>query len=145
MTAAAIGSVLGQSGKFEHNGDHITARQGSGDAFAVLDQALLRWQDHPSLNMPSLALEGAYMAGSFDAERARELLNRAGPAGVEMQTRLRAQAAVALAEGKCAEAIGLAEAALAVAPLSADPGGKLAEIDWLKELLAECRRTEPKP
>jgi hypothetical protein len=74
-----------------------------------------------------------------NAERARQLLQLAGVWAVEMQTRFRAQAAVALAEGKYLDAVALAEAGLAVAPFSADPGGKLAEIDWLKELLAECR------
>lgn len=107
----------------------------------MLNEALAWLMKYRSVSMPGLTVEGAYMAGFHqrDAKTARHLLQLAGTAGVEMQTRLRAEAAVALAEGKFAEAIALAEAGLAVAPFSADPGGKLAEIDWLKELLAECR------
>jgi hypothetical protein len=113
-------------------------------AFKVLDEALSWSRKYPSVSLPPLALEGAYMAGIHlrDPERARQWLNCAGSVGAEMQTLLRAQAAVALVEGKCAEAIKFAEAGLAVAPFSSDPGGKLAEIDWLKELLADCRRLE---
>jgi hypothetical protein len=62
---------------------------------------------------------------------------------VEAQTRLRAEAAVLLVEGKFAEAAAKAEAGLAAIPWSVDRGGSIAEMEWLDAILAESRRNLP--
>ena len=59
---------------------------------------------------------------------------------VEEQTRLRGEAAVLLAERRCVEAADKVQAALAALPQSADPGGALAEEDWLNDLRIESAR-----
>lgn len=111
-------------------------------AATLLRQALADWQRYPVPNQAWLVLEGSYLAGFFDRdfEACRLWLLRAGEGAAEKQTRLRAEAALAFAEGRYGDAVRLAELGLEAAPHSADPGGKLAEIDWLNDMLAESRK-----
>src|SRR5262245_22137768 len=138
----AIGDILARQFAYYHAKDLGQTER----AQQLMNEALTWLSKYPSVSIPALIIEGAYLAGFHqrDALMARQLLLRAGTMGFEMQTRLRAEAAVAMAEGNIAQAIALAEAGLAIAPFSTDPGGKMAEIDWLKELLAECRRLAAK-
>jgi hypothetical protein len=86
-------------------------------------------------------VEAAYFEARHrqDAAAARQWLNQAPKDGVEPQTYLRAEAAVLLAEGRYREAAVIATAALVVLPKSADPGGAIAEKEWLESILAESR------
>jgi hypothetical protein len=59
---------------------------------------------------------------------------------VESQVRLRAEAAVLWAEKRFAEAAPKALEGLAVLSQSADPGGALAEGDWLRDILDQCEK-----
>ncbi len=122
-------------------------------AAEFLRPVLAGWPAYLTTANASLALEGAYIAGFLDrdVEYARLWISRAGDGIAENQTRLRAVAALAFAEGRFDDAIHLAQEGLEAAPHSADPGGKLAEIDLLTELLNESRkqqeksRAEPRP
>src|SRR5207253_10541989 len=67
--------------------------------------------------------------------QARAWLIKSAGGQVEKQTRLRAEAAVLLAEGRCEEAAAVALQGLAAAPESADPGGAIAEAEWLENIL----------
>jgi hypothetical protein len=62
------------------------------------------------------------------------------PGQVEEQTLLRAEAAVLLAEERYVEASETVQRALTALPQSADPGGALAEKDWLDDLHTESAR-----
>jgi hypothetical protein len=87
-------------------------------------------------------LEKAYFEARHrhEALEARRWLDQASQGTVEQQTRLRAEAAVLLAEGRHKEAAEKAIAGLDVLPQSADPGGAIAEKEWLESILTECRR-----
>src|SRR5439155_9123747 len=62
---------------------------------------------------------------------------------VEKQTRLRAEAAVLLAEGRYEEAAAAASQGLAAAPESADPCGAIAETEWLQSILTAVKQQGP--
>ena len=87
----------------------------------------------------AVSVEAAFFEGRYrrSATRARQWLEQVKPGQVEEQTRLRGEAAVLLAEGLCVEAAEKVQAALTVLPQSADPGGALAEADWLNDLQTE--------
>jgi tetratricopeptide (TPR) repeat protein len=89
----------------------------------------------------ALYLEAAFCEGLYrrDAAAARQWLEKATHRLAEEQTRLRAEAAVLLAEGQYAEALARAEAGIAAAPRSTDPGGRIAEADWLGQITVACR------
>src|SRR5262245_8166473 len=104
----------------------------------LLDLALAQRKGCLSLFRPDLLLEGAYYEGYHrkDAAAARLWLGRVRPGQGEPSTRLRAEAAVLFAEGRYAEALRQAEAALIAALQSVSFAG---EADWLCGFLAECR------
>jgi hypothetical protein len=81
-------------------------------------------------------VETAYYQGYHrgDAEEGRHWLQRVQREGVEEHTWLRAEAALLGAEGKVAEALALVERALEAVPRSKDPGGSIAEKDWLERM-----------
>jgi hypothetical protein len=74
-----------------------------------------------------------------NATAARQCLEKRLEGTVEEQTRLRAEAATLLAEERHAEAADKVEAALTMLPRSTDPGGAIAEKDWLMAILIECK------
>jgi hypothetical protein len=109
----------------------------------LIDLALTQRQDCPvAWACPAILLEGAYFEGCYrhNAAVARDLLQQAQGGQVEAQTRLRAEAAVLWAEKRFAEAAAKAREGLAVLPQSADPGGALAEGDWLSDILDQCEK-----
>ena len=87
-------------------------------------------------------MEAAFFDGRHrrDATRAQHWLKKVERGQLEEQTHLRAEAAVLLAEGRCLAAAEKVEAALTALPQSTDPGGALAEEDWLNDLEAEVHR-----
>jgi hypothetical protein len=116
--------------------------RGQTDRAGELIQLLAANQDNLDARCQSYAgLEAAY----FEARHrhnpiaARRWLNQAPKDGVEPQTYLRAEAAVLLSEGQYQAAAAVAKAALVVLPKSADPGGAIAEKEWLGSLLAESQ------
>jgi hypothetical protein len=84
----------------------------------------------------SIYVETAYYESYHrgDAEQGRHWLQRASREGVEEHTWLRAEAALLGAEGKVGEALALIERALEAVPRSKDPGGSIAERDWLERM-----------
>jgi len=108
----------------------------------LLDYALKRVDQYPAEHRAALTLEGAYYEGFFrrDAAKARNWFERPGARKIKEQTRLRAEAAVLLAEGDFPAAVAKAEAGLAVVMNSEDAGGAISETDWLDAIVTECRR-----
>jgi len=106
----------------------------------LLDLALSQRAGYRTIFRQNLLLEGAYFHGyhRHDAVAARSWLTRTMSGHGLPATRLRAEAAVLLAEGRCAEAVPTAEAALlaAVRGSSSFAG----EADWVCDFLVECRR-----
>lgn len=141
LLSCSDGSVVDISARL-HGYYHALDIGQTDRATALLREALTEWQRYPVPNQAWLVLEGSYVAGYLDRdiEAARLWLLRAGEGTAEKQTRLRAEAALAFAEGRYGDAVRLAEAGLEAAPHSADPGGKLAEIDWLNAMLVEIRK-----
>ena len=91
-----------------------------GRAGAHLDRGMALRETFPPLTQPSILIEAAYFEARFRGHRdpARELYAQIPPSavGVQQYDRLRAEAAIALAEGNAAEARRLAEQALAATP-----------------------------
>jgi len=111
-------------------------------AGTFLDLALASLMKYPADRRSNVTLEGAFFEAfvRHDLDRAKSWLDRSASGDVEEHTRLRAEAAVLLAEGRNVEAIDSVRKALAVAAHSVDRGGSLAEIDWLRAIEQECER-----
>jgi hypothetical protein len=109
-----------------------------GRAAACLDRILALWPQLSPLWYNHYTLEAAYFEARYgrDAAVARAWLDqpKAGLA-VPPYTRLRAEAAVLLAEGRYAEACAAAERGLALTARTFDPGLAQAEAEWLNELI----------
>jgi hypothetical protein len=107
-----------------------------------LDMALAAHNRYPLEYRPNVTLEGAYFEAFFrhNLDRAREWLAESTGGNSEEHTRLRAQAAVLLQEGKINDAIVAVDQALTVTSKSNDPGGTKAEIDLLHAIRDECER-----
>jgi hypothetical protein len=120
---------------------HALDRQQLEAAGNFLDLALQQREGYPAATRGWLLLEGAFFEGFYrrHGAPAHTFLEEAKGCDVEIQTWLRAEAAVLAAEGCYAQALEKAELALAAAPRSADPGGALAEADWIRALIADCR------
>jgi hypothetical protein len=105
-----------------------------------LEQAVALRQVYMAEFRPAILLESAYFLAfhRHDASAARTALDLAEGGIVEAQTRLRAEAAVLLAEGHCEEAGAKAEAGLKLVSRSIDRGGAIAEEEWLSAIRAEC-------
>jgi hypothetical protein len=110
----------------------------------LIDLAVGQREANPVALHPAILLEAAYFEGRYrhNAAVAREWLQQAQGGQVEQQTRLRAEAAVLWAEGRFADAATKAKEGLAVLPQSADPGGAIAEGDWLRDILMNCQQDE---
>ncbi|HEV3117590.1 MAG TPA: hypothetical protein VGY58_11080 [Gemmataceae bacterium] len=108
-------------------------------AGALIDQAAAQCAKSPFSRQ---FVEAAFFEGRhrLDAKRARHWFKKVERGQMEEQTCLRAEAAVLLAEARCVEAAEKVQAALAALPHSADPGGALAEENWLNDLEAEVHR-----
>jgi hypothetical protein len=105
-------------------------------AGTYLSQALdLRAVSPPHL-LPGLAAEAAYFEARYgnDPLRARRHLSAVRGGGVDRHTRYRAEAAVALAEGKLHEAQARANLGLAALEKASFSGRLKAEREWLQEL-----------
>jgi Zn-dependent protease len=109
-------------------------------ASELLDLALEHITGLPEAARPALLTEAAYFTAAHrrDAGAARKWLAQAQGGMVETHTRLRAEAAVLLAEGKSVEAAETARAGLETVSRSVDQGGAIAERDWLEALLNEA-------
>jgi hypothetical protein len=117
----------------------------SGRAAPFLDRALALWPSLPPLARSSYALEAAYFEARHRGEpaRARAWLEQAGQGLlVEPHTRLRAEAAVLLAEGDREAARARAEQGLDLLGRSFDRGYAQAQGDWLREI-AEMAQDPP--
>jgi hypothetical protein len=104
-----------------------------------LDRALAGRQKLPAISRPALFLEAAYFTArhSGDAIAARAFLAQGkGGAIIEPCTRLRAEAAVLLAEGDRIAAQQRATEAFAAIDCRRDSLGASVEADWLREILA---------
>jgi hypothetical protein len=115
-------------------------------AAAYLDRVLCLWQTLPPLVRSHYFLEAAYFEGRYgrDADAARAWLDLAqGGLLVERHTRLRAEAAVLLAEGHREAARARAEEGLAAIGRTYDQGSAKAEADWLRELMAITQNPPP--
>jgi len=108
----------------------------------LIDLAITQREGSPRAFHPSILLEAAYFEGRYrrNAAAAQEWLQQAQGGHVESQTRLRAEAAVFWADGRFADATAKVQEGLAVLHQSADPGGALAEGDWLKDILEESQK-----
>ncbi len=89
---------------------------------------------------PAFYLETAFFQAAYqeNPEHARQMYEQARGGLAEAHTRLRAEAAVLLAEGRIEEGCYKAREALRLAPLSSDRGSAQAEMDWLAALLQRC-------
>ena len=94
----------------------------------------------PGFRVPML-LEGAYYFGFLkrDLAEAEKCFRQAQGGDIEKQTWRRAEAALAFAAGRYAQAIAHAEAGLLLIPLSWDPGGSRAEKEWLEDIVTQSR------
>jgi hypothetical protein len=114
-------------------------------AAPFLDRGLALLPGMPPLGRSAYALEAAYFEARHRGEpaRARAWLEQAGQGlQVEPLTRLRAEAAVLLAEGDREAARARAEQGLALLGSSSDPGYAQAQGDWLREI-AEMAQAPP--
>ncbi len=110
------------------------------EARQFLQLALSQFEGYPSDTRASLFLEGAYFAARHDSDvtAAFDWLANSREGYAEEQTRCRAEAALLLVRGKFAEARSQAEAGLKAIPNSKDLGGRMAEQEWLEDLLRQC-------
>lgn len=110
----------------------------SEEAKGFLDRALAARDSYPAPYRSSITLEAAYFEARHqgDAPAARAWLEESGNPGwpIEPQTRLRAEAAVLLAEGEPEEAKERAAEGLEKVGDSTVPGIARAEKDWLQEI-----------
>ncbi len=97
---------------------------------------------YPLAFQPAILQEAAYLEARYrhNTTLARERLQQAQEGQVEPRIRLRAEAAAFWAEGHFAEGAAKAQEALTVLPHSKDPGGAIAEGDWLRDILVECQK-----
>jgi Peptidase family M50 len=97
---------------------------------------------------PYYACEAAYWLAIYgnDAREARKWMERIGP-GVDPETRLRAEAAVAFTEGQAERAESLAKEALALIGAPPLSGSSEYAVDRLRRLLStlECQRAALMP
>lgn len=95
--------------------------------------------------LPGLCLEAAYFLARYrgDAQRAGEWLAQGGGGLVEKHVRLRAEAALLLAQGEAEAALAKTQEALALLPKSMDPGAAHLEMDLLTALREEAARLAP--
>lgn len=107
----------------------------------LLDLCRQQAQSFPESARPMIFAEAAYFTARYrqDAAAARALLEQAQGNIIEKHSRLRAEAAVLLAEGKPVESAEKARAALLEVNKSWDKGGAAAEKDWLMELLQDAK------
>lgn len=112
-------------------------------AGAYLDAALSGSDLLPQGFRQALRLEAAYFTAFHRHEpiTARRWLEDSRGNVAESQTRLRAEAAVLLAEGERAQAMDRAALGLRLASRSYDPDSARAEAEWIEQILARC--TEP--
>jgi hypothetical protein len=103
----------------------------------LLDLCRQQVQGFPESARPMIFAEAAYFTARHqqDAAAARLLLEQAQGDHIEPHSRLRAEAAVLLAEGKLVESAEKARLGLLEADKSWDKGGSAAEKDWLMDLL----------
>ncbi len=109
-----------------------------GRAAACLDRILSLWPQLSPLWYNHYTLEAAYFEARYgrDAAVARAWLDQSKSGlAVQPHTRLRAEAAVLLAEGRYAEACATAERGLALTARTSDPGLAQAEAEWLNEII----------
>jgi hypothetical protein len=108
----------------------------------LIDLVAKSWDKYDSYHQLYAVLEKAYFEARHrhNALEARRWLDQAPQGTIEQQTHLRAEAAVLLAEGRYKEAAEKAATALDVLLQSADPGGAIAEKEWLESILAESQR-----
>jgi hypothetical protein len=107
-----------------------------------LELALTQHQGYPSISRDALFLEGAYFEARHhhNVPAAFGWLAESTQSHIEEQTRCRAEAALLWARGRFAEAACRAEAGLRAIPQSHDLGGRIAEKEWLEELLQLCQK-----
>lgn len=106
-----------------------------------LDQALLLGRGE-KLSGADLFWEAAYYTARFrkQPDLARQWLQRGQPGFLdEEQTRVRAEAAILIAEGKFREALSRIELGFQVLKASFESGIAQAEKDWLNELADQAR------
>lgn len=141
----------------EHNADDLSANQLAYYYFLdgndverageSLHLALEQSESYPPGFRTPLFLEAAYFQAfhAHDLAEAQAWWQEAKGGDVEKQTWLRVEAALLLAEGRHAEAAAKAEAGLALIPDSWDPGGSLAEKDWLLAIVERAQAGAVKP
>jgi hypothetical protein len=107
-----------------------------------LDLALAQRDGFPVASREALFLEGAYFEARHrrNVAAARAWLKQSKPGVSEAQTWHRAEAAVLWADGHHADAAALAETGLQAIPHSRDLGGRLAEKEWLEDLVDACQK-----
>jgi hypothetical protein len=110
-------------------------------AGAELDRALELEQAYPAELRPGLWLELAYFQARYrhDPEGAAASLKKGAGGFVEAHTRARTEAAVALSQGDLQRAMTAIDLALSRIDRSMDPGGAIAEKEWLLELQTQAR------
>ena len=108
-----------------------------------LERALTNYTGYPAVSRNSLFLEGAYFQARYRSNVAAAFgcLAESKEGNAEEQTHCRAEAALLWARGRFAEAANRAEAGLKAIPNSRDLGGRLAEKEWLEELLQACQKS----
>jgi len=106
----------------------------------LLDLCLKDANGFPEAARPMIFAEAAYFTAHHrqEATAARQFLASAFGGLVESYTRLRAEAAVLLAEGRFAEAADRARAGLAQVSKSWDKGGAASETEWLTDILTQA-------
>lgn len=109
-------------------------------AGAELNRAMELKDAYPAELQPGLWLELAYFQARYrrDPEGAAESLQKGTGGFVEAHTRARAEAAVALIKGDLQGAMTAIDLALSRIDRSMDPGGAIAEKDWLLEMRAQA-------
>lgn len=109
----------------------------------LLELALAQSQELPVGFRAGLLLEATYFYAFHggDFAKAQVCWQRARGGDIEKQTWLRAEAARAFAQGEYTVAITHAEAGLTWIPHSWDPGGALAEKDWLQAIIDQSRES----
>jgi hypothetical protein len=110
-------------------------------AGGYVDQLLTGLEGYNPALRSGVLVEAAYFIAMHrkDAAAASQLLAQANKRTfVEQHTLLRAEAAIALAEGRTDVARRMAEQALIESQHTNDPGGSLAERDWLQVILTDA-------
>lgn len=107
----------------------------------LLDRAVALLEGTPVEKPSSVHVEAAFFEGLHrrDAAEARRHFDLVPEGDQEEHTRKRGEAAVLLAEQRYVEAVAAAEAAIAAAARSRDPGGAIAETEWVEDVLRAAR------